>query len=442
MAEPADFDERSRPHVAIDAWREPARYEFPARDQQRKPLRGDYAAHAQSLLDQLAAALPPPPPRDADPRISVQGLAPGALIALTTMEPLEGSRTKAVKVPAALEFPVQDIVVLRSGRNEDRTEDAVLFVPDAAQAFLRGRISAYGRGDLGNARRPDVERFEVIQTVQAAAAETLFSGAVDFGGPAAWWELWIREPLAGAVANAARARGFDVHGEQLQFPETTVVLVHALPADLLVFAAQTPGAIAEIRRATGTIRPFLERGDQGVGQADFVAELAGRVTGPPDGSPVVSVLDTGVAAGHPLIAPGLAGALAYDEAWGTHDHEPSGGHGTGLVGLVLYGDLEIPMNSQRQVALTHSAVSMKLLPPPGQPAAAPIHYGIITQGAVAQVEISHGAATQTFCLAASTDEFSPARPSSWSGALDQIASGRPSAMLGIRHGPRFAGPSA
>jgi hypothetical protein len=421
MAEPGEFEVRDLPHIAIDAWREAARYEFPSRDQTRKPLRDDYAAHAQGLIDQLAAALPAAPLPGADSRLHIKGLSPGALIAVSTMTPAEGSRTKAVKVPSALEFPAQDIVVLRSSRNLDRTEEAVVFVPDAAQTFLRSRISAYGR-DPGNARRPDVDRFEVIETIQAAAAEALFTGDVDFAGPAVWWELWARQPVGDAVAAAARAREIDVHPEQLRFPDTTVIIVHARPADVRLFAAQTAGAIAEIRRATGTIRPFLERGDLVIGQADFVADLAGRVTAPAADAPCVGVLDTGVAAAHPLIAPGLAGALAYDDAWGTDDHHPGGGHGTGVVGLVLHGDLEIPMNDQRQVELTHSAVSIKLLPPPGLGVTAPAHYGIVTQGAVARIEIDHPN-VQTFCLATSTEEFSSSRPSSWSGALDQIASG-------------------
>lgn len=425
MADPGNFDARELRHIPIDMWRESVGYAFPARAQQRKPLREDYAAHAAGLLDQLSAALPVIPARNLDPRATVPGMGLGSLVSLETKTPEAGSRVKAVKVPAALEFPGQDIVVLRSTRNADRSEEALMFVPDNARGFLQGRITAYGRRDLGNERRPDVEKFEVIESIRAAAADALFAPDVDFGAPAGWWELWIREPKerADAVAQLALNRGFDVHGERLTFPDTIVVLVHASPTDLRLLATETIGAIAEIRRATGTIRPFLERGENVIEQADFVAELTGRVTPPPAGAPIVSILDTGVAAAHPLIAPGLAAALAYDDAWGTDDHAGDGGHGTGLVSLVLYGDLEGPMNDERQVALTHSALSMKLLPPAGFAAHAPRHYGIITQGAVAKIEIDHFDATGTFCLASSTDEFSPARPSSWSGAIDQIAAG-------------------
>ncbi|MGO1081249.1 S8 family peptidase [Inquilinus sp. CA228] len=425
MTDLGDFDERHLAHLPIDLWRESVGYDYPSRKQQRRPLRDDYTAHAQGLIRQLTDALGDLPPRDADPRLPIPNMAPGTLISVETMPPREGGRVKAVKVPAGLEFQLQDIVVLRSMRNDDRTEGAVLFVPDNARDFLRRRIAAYGARNLGGAKRPDLERFEVIETIQAAAARSLFVGEIDFAGPASWWELWVRAPnmRANAIAAAARNRGFDVHGERLIFPDTVVVLVHGLPVEMLILATQTPGAIAEIRRATGTIRPFLERGDKVIGQSEFVTELATRVTPPPADAPAVSILDTGVAAAHPLIAPGIAGALAYDDAWGTDDHADNGGHGTGVIGLVLYGDLEGAMNDRREIALTHSAISIKLLPPPGFEANTPRHYGIITQGAVARIETDHHETTRIFCLACSTDEFSTARPSSWSGALDQIASG-------------------
>ncbi|MFC3068428.1 S8 family peptidase [Phenylobacterium soli] len=423
MADRGDFDGRDLPHISIDSWREPTTYKYPSQAQVRKPLREDYAAHAASLLGQLAAALPAIPAARDDIRLDIPGLGRGALVALETMPPTS-DRAQAVRVPPALEFPGQGVVQLQTRRNPDRTEGAILFVPDASRGFLRGRIQSYG-ADAGNQRRPDLEKFEVIEQIRASAAESLFPEATDFAAPPRWWELWVRRPdaVADAVANRARARELDVHPQRLIFPDTIIVLVHASAARARELIAETLGAVAEVRPATATIRPFLERGDRGVGQGEFVDELLERIVPPTAAAPIVAVLDTGVSAGHPLIEPGLAGAYAYDAAWGADDHHPQGGHGTGMVGLVLYGDLESPLSDQRPVDLTHAAVSMKLLPPPGFDRHAPAHYGLVTQGAVAMVEIAHGATCGTYCLAATTDEFSPAGPSSWSGALDQIAGG-------------------
>ena len=81
------------------------------------------------------------------------------------------------------------------------------------------------------------------------------------------------------------------------------------------------------------------------------------------------------------------------------------------------------MNEARPVALTHGAESMKLLPPHGFPPTKPPSYGVVTQGAVALVEAERPDVRRSFCLATSATDFPPSRPSSWSGALDQVAAG-------------------
>ncbi|MDB5407453.1 MAG: hypothetical protein JWL84_2365 [Rhodospirillales bacterium] len=425
MAEPEDYGARDRPHLSINAFRAAAEYGFPSRAQQRKPLREDYTAHADALLGQLTKALGDLPAPAADPRLRIEGLKAGTVLEVSTLPPAEGSRSKAAKVPAALEFPVQDIVVLRTERRDDRTESALLFVPDDALGFLRARIADYGR-DPGNARRPGVDRFEVLETIAAAPVRSLFVGKVDFTAPdIVWWELWVQGGAnrAERVAVLARGANLDVHADRLLFPDTTVVFVHAAAAGLAAFAERVPGAITEVRQATGSIEPFLERGAGGLGQQDWVAEFAERVTPVPEDANVVCALDTGVAADHPLVAPGLKGAWAYDAAWGTDDHAPHGGHGTAIAGLVLYGDLEPHMNGAQPIQLTHGAESMKLLPPHGFPPTKPPSYGVVTQGCVALVEAERPGALRSFCLATSAADFPPSRPSSWSGALDQIAAG-------------------
>lgn len=138
-----------------------------------------------------------------------------------------------------------------------------------------------------------------------------------------------------------------------------------------------------------------------------------------------------MSAAHPLIRPGLAGAWAYDAAWEADDHYHDGGHGTVLVSLALYGDLDPLMNDARNIELKHAAESMKLLPPRvGFPATDPGNYGVVTQGAVSSVETERPNIPRTFCIASSTTDFPSDRPSTWSGAIDQIAAG---SMTGDRN---------
>lgn len=427
MAEPEDFDVRDLAHISIDALRETADYEFPKRNQDKKPLRADYVAHATSLLNQLANALGQIPAQGQDARLQMEGLKAGTIVQIETVAPEEGSRKKAVKLPTGIEFPTQEILVLQTRRNDDKTESALLFIPDDARAFLQDRLRDYGNENLGNRDRPDVERFEAVEKIEVASASTLFIGDVDLNAPdAAWWEVWVRGPalVADRFAVVARNANLDVHADRLFFPDTTVVFVYAAAPALVTFGGRVPGVISEIRKSTGTIETFLAQNvDGGVGQQDWVENLSQRVTPPPADVPVVCGLDTGVNAAHPLVAPGLQGRWAYDPAWGTDDHHPQGGHGTALTSLLLYGDLESLMNDNRAVALTHAAESMKLLPPRGFPRTRPPSYGVVTQGAVSSVEIERPNRLRSYCLAVSTAEFPPGRPSSWSGALDQIIAG-------------------
>lgn len=130
MAEQGDYGARKHVHISFDVFRDGIAYSYPRRKMDSKPLRDDYAAHSKALLDQLTAALGNIPVAGQDARLPVEGLKAGAIVEVGTMPPAEGGRAQAVKLPKGLEFPTQDVVVLRSERRDDRTESALLFVPD------------------------------------------------------------------------------------------------------------------------------------------------------------------------------------------------------------------------------------------------------------------------------------------------------------------------
>ncbi|MFD9901288.1 S8 family serine peptidase [Mesorhizobium sp. NPDC059025] len=429
MAGADDFSAHDLAHIRIDPFRVKAQYEFPNRVQDRKPRRDDYPAHAQLLIQQLAAALGAVPDFANDTRLTIAGQKRGTIVEIETMEPA-GERQGASRTPA-LDYPTQDIVVLRSERQEDRTEKSVLFIPDDARDYFAARIEAYGAEDIGNKKRPDVPKFEPIEVIRAAEARNLFFGNVNFAAPEGrWWELWVREPAltkpgarTNAVSAAATAAGLEVHHERLSFPDAEVLFVHGNASLVAGFLARVPGAVWEVRKAEGSVEPFLELGGAGLGQQDWVADLAGRVQAPPQHAPTVCVIDSGVSAMHPLIAPGIAGAWSVDAHWGTDDHHPHGGHGTPMAGMVLHGDLFWRMNDNQAVALTHYVESIKFLPPQGFPKNRPSAYGVVTQSAVSTAELERPNVSRSFCVASSTTLFPSEAPSTWSGALDQISSG-------------------
>ncbi|MBX9575445.1 MAG: S8 family peptidase [Caulobacteraceae bacterium] len=424
-----DFSRHTLAHLTIDAFREAGPYTYPARRQTRTPQRDDYVAHGRQLLDQLAAALPALPVQGADPRLVLDGLRPGAIVSVETRAP-QSDRQGPAKVPTTFELPAQDLVVLRTSRRDDRSEVAVVFVPDAARPALQQRITAYGAPDLGNRERPHVDQFERIEAFAAASAEDLFAGDHDPNDPQPrWWELWVREGKAEGVRLQARAAAFEVHADTLIFPDVEVAFVHAAAAALRGLLNRMPGAVAEVRRSVGTIEPFLALAADAVNQHDFVADFGGRIQAPAPDAPAICILDTGVSAAHPLVAPGLAHATTINADWGTDDHADDTGHGTGLASLALFGDLEAPLNDLHVVQLGHAVESVKLLAPRGAVQTDVHSYGAVTQSAISVIEIDRPGIERSFCLASSTARHPPTRPSSWSGAIDQAAAG---AMSGER----------
>lgn len=411
-------------HLSISSFKESFQYVFPKTKRDPRERRESYPDHAAQLIAQLTQALGEIPIAAADTRLAMPGVRRGVLVEIETMAPTP--QAKATKIPTTLDFQAQQITVLKSERQADRTERAIMFVPDDARNFLRQRIQAYGSDNLGNHDRPDVDKFEVLEAIRQASAATLVVGDVDLAAvDARWWELWIRglPGVADAVAAAAANTALDVHPDRLTFPDTVVLFLHAAPAALLSFVGRLNGSISEIRPAALSVEPLLDLGDTAIGQHELVDGYLARVTPPEPGAPVICVIDAGVAGGHPLVAPALAGAWAANEDWGSDDNERDGGHGTAMAGLVLHGDLTGPLQDDRVVELGHAVESVKFLPPQGFPATEPTRYGLVTQNAVSVAEIEGGNAVRSFCLATSSPDLASEAPSTWSGALDQIASG-------------------
>jgi hypothetical protein len=67
-----------------------------------------------------------------------------------------------------------------------------------------------------------------------------------------------------------------------------------------------------------------------------VQDLPG-IPNPPENAPGVGVLDSGVTAGHPLLAPAVGDSQSFVAGFGAADEH---GHGTHVSGIALYGDLE------------------------------------------------------------------------------------------------------
>lgn len=124
MAGPEDYGSRDRPHLFIDAFREAAQYAFPARAQQRRPLRDDYLP-TQAIADFLATENDPPLDGIVFP--SVQ--AAGAVLNVVLFH--KAARVEPLDVPKGTEIEARTGQMYEEGWE---TEYAVIEqVPPAAE---------------------------------------------------------------------------------------------------------------------------------------------------------------------------------------------------------------------------------------------------------------------------------------------------------------------
>ncbi|VFB20570.1 peptidase S8 and S53 subtilisin kexin sedolisin [Pseudomonas fragi] len=94
-----------------------------------------------------------------------------------------------------------------------------------------------------------------------------------------------------------------------------------------------------------------------------------------------------------------------------------------MAGLALYGDLSNTLRSADPLVIGHRLESVKLLPCNGANTGDEKQYGVNTVEAVARSEITAPFRARVFSMAVTTiDGRDRGRPSSWSSALDRLAS--------------------
>ena len=93
-----------------------------------------------------------------------------------------------------------------------------------------------------------------------------------------------------------------------------------------------------------------------------------------------------------------------------------------MAGLATYGDLTVPLASADPIALTHRLESVKVIPGPGDHTNKHL-YGAITRESIHRVEINPDRQRVYTMSVTATDNRDRGKPSSWSAAIDALASG-------------------
>jgi hypothetical protein len=237
-----------------------------------------------------------------------------------------------------------------------------------------------------------------------------------------WVETWLSSEDLGAIEGfqALCAKlGIKLGEGRLNFPERTVLLVCATRAQLAQLVEHSD-SVAEFRAAQEVASFFISQENRD--QNAWVDDLLGRIDTQQQDQVAVLVLDHGINNGHRLLQ-----ALLPDDdkhtvhpEWGTHDDE---GHGTLMAGTAAYGDLLEVIQGNQRLLVTHQLESAKILPPPPNQNPKRL-WGYYTSQGIHLAEIQAPGRKRIICMAVtSTETRERGRPSSWSGRIDELASG-------------------
>lgn len=245
---------------------------------------------------------------------------------------------------------------------------------------------------------------------------------------AKWCEAWLnvntnekqeQEQIAQFLTTLQNI-GIEAKQRSIIFPERAVLLINANREQLIELMLQSD-LLAEFRAGQEPAGFWVN--ESRIEQQAWVDNLLQRIQ-VTESNVKVCLLDTGVNNGHQLLQPLIDNdnTLTVDNAWGTNDHANGAGHGTLMAGVAGYGQMEQVLTSANAVPLTHKLCSVKILPNQGQNQRE--LWGDITSQGISIAEIQNPNMVLVYCMAVTSQEdTNRGRPSSWSGAVDNLAYG-------------------
>ena len=332
-----------------------------------------------------------------------------------------------------IELAVESLADARGGieltnvRQSGNTILATVFVPDGKLTRFESKLTDYlaRKTDKDGKPRDNRALIDAIASFRSAALEALWTDAADQfprdDQEAFWWEVWlpVRDARQAVIHDFRRLTSIlevRVSDQVLEFPERSVLLAQGSRGQF-ERSGLLLNCISELRRAKETAAFFDELTPRE--HPEWADNLLSRLDGPDEDGPCICILDTGANNGNPLIRPFLddADQFSVDADWTGSDDD---GHGTGMAGLAVWGDLVHPLESDHRVRVAHRLESVKVLRRPGDNQGK--HHGILTADAVSLAEIAAPFRKRVFALALSTtDTRDRGRPSAWSAALDSLA---------------------
>jgi len=416
-------EEKKHRHIILDDYAGTEEYSYPGGGGSEKPLPArDRASHAQRLLANLEEVREEARERQKIPKTVALPAKRGINVVFES-EPGFDLELKSLENQRQ---GIQLVTVRKSPETAGVTL-ANLYVPDGKLGAFEKKIRKYAIENTKTGKPWHQKLVEKIARIRLAQLQSFWTDLPELlpaSQEAIWWEVWLRtadEDSWHSFRETLDGLDIVVADQTLTFPSTRVLLA-AGTLEQFSISVEVVDAIAELRRAKEVPSFFMSMPRRE--QHQWVDELLDRIEPPGPDAPSICVLDTGVNAGHPLLAVAAHpdDLHAVDPAWGVDDHHPEG-HGTGVAGLALYGDLTEILSESQPVEMAARLESVKILPPP--PASNdPELYGRITEQAIYRVEVQWPVRRRIHEMAVSAEDGrEQGKPSSWSAAVDKLAYG-------------------
>jgi len=305
---------------------------------------------------------------------------------------------------------------------------ATVYVPNGKEGHFIDKIRKYQEEETDKGQPKNAPLVNSIEDVSIALLEGLWTDNVQLipNENRKWCEVWLNvntkesqeqlqiEQFLETLQNI----GIEAKHNTIIFPERAVLLIKANREQLIELMLQSD-LLAEFRAGQEPAGFWVR--ENRVEQQGWIDDLLQRVQ-IVDSHVKVCLLDTGVNNGHQLLQQLIDddNTLSVDNAWGTNDHARGSGHGTLMAGLAGYGQMEELLVSASEIHLTHKLCSVKILPNQGE---TPMElWGDVTSQGISIAEIQNPNMVLVYCMAVtSTIDVNMGRPSSWSGAVDNLA---------------------
>ena len=308
------------------------------------------------------------------------------------------------------------LMKISEGENEESSLASV-FLPVKNSRWLTKKLDKYEEPVAEGKKPKNQPLINSIESINTSTARSLFPDKGEYDAllpqQEGCFEIWLDvvddeeiEKSKGILEQIGIRLAQEVC---LKFEHVTVLLVNATKEALddIPYSLDYVEAI----RCYYSPNELLTNDEEQREWADLILDDVVRNIN--ENSVIVGVLDQGVNNGHPMLEPFLPDDRRATVLPNTNaSHE--GDHGTGMAGLVEYGDLTDFLGRRGHLEINHTLASVKIL---SQIPNEKHLYGKITEDAIVKAEELGAKIT---CMAVSeNNERNDGSPTSWSAAIDK-----------------------